>query len=668
MASVQFDRVADGRQRVVIEGITPALDGGRFPIKRIVGDEVVVEADLFTDGHDLISGVVRFKKADSNQWSEAPLQLLNNDRWRGSFLVTEVGEWIYQVAGWIDHFGSWRKEVAKKVHAGMDVAVELLAGTAMIQSALPKTDGKPAEELQQALAGLQSDIPTQAKIAIGLSPRLDELMRIHASRNYVSTSRELKVTVDPPLARFGAWYEMFPRSTSPFAGKHGTFKDCETLLPRISRMGFDILYLPPIHPIGRSFRKGRNNNPTASPGEPGSPWGIGGAEGGHKSIHPELGTMEEFRQLLLKAQEHGIQLALDIAFQCSPDHPYVSEHPQWFKKRPDGTIQYAENPPKKYQDIYPIYFETEDWEALWLELKSIFEFWIEQGVSIFRVDNPHTKSLNFWEWCITELKAKNPELIFLSEAFTRPKLMYYLAKAGFTQSYNYFPWRNSKEEIAAYLSEISKPPLADFFRANLWPNTPDILTEYLQHGGKPAFIARFILAATLGSSYGIYGPAFELCENKPREPGSEEYLNSEKYEIRRWDLRAAETFSDLIARVNQIRRENPALQSNDRLAFHAVDNAQIIAYTKQTADSENVILVLVNLDPHHTQRGWVKLPLEEFGLKLADAYQVHELLTNAHYLWSGPRNYVELDPKFVPAHIFRLRRKIRTEHDFDYFF
>jgi starch synthase (maltosyl-transferring) len=670
MGAVQFDRVRDGRERVIIEGVSPQVEGGRFPVKRIVGDEVVVEADVFGDGHDSISAVVKYKSGLAGEWNESALKFLNNDRWRGSFFVTEIGCSVFAVEGWVDHFKSWRKELEKKFHGGVDVTVELLAGSQLIESAAEKARGKDAGELRAAAASLKSNgkLPVAARVAIGGSSRIAELMWSYSEREYVSRSREFRILVDPALARFGAWYEIFPRSASSKVGKHGTFKDCEALLPRVAKMGFDILYFPPIHPIGKSFRKGRNNNPKAKADEPGSPWAIGSSEGGHKAIHSELGTLEDFRRLVEKARKMEIQIALDIAFQCSPDHPYVKEHSEWFKKRPDGTIQYAENPPKKYQDIYPINFETEDWENLWLELKSIFDFWIEQGVHIFRVDNPHTKSFHFWEWCIGELKGKTPDLIFLSEAFTRPKLMYYLAKAGFTQSYNYFPWRNTKHDLTTYLTEITQGAVREFFRPNLWPNTPDILTEYLQHGGKPAFIARLILAATLGASYGIYGPPFEMCENKPRESGSEEYLNSEKYEIRDWDLSAPGNLSELIARVNEIRRENPALQSNDTLRFHRVDNEQLIAYSKQTPDRENIILVVVNLDPHHAQRGWVTLPLEEFGLKLADAYQVQELLTNAYYLWSGPRNYIELDPKFVPAHIFRLRKKIRTEHDFDYFF
>jgi starch synthase (maltosyl-transferring) len=432
-------------------------------------------------------------------------------------------------------------------------------------------------------------------------------------------------------------------------------------------MGFDVLYLPPIHPIGRSHRKGKNNAPSAGPHDPGSPWGIGAAEGGHKAIHPQLGTPEDFRRLVANAREHGIDIALDLAFQCSPDHPYVQDHPQWFRWRPDGTVQYAENPPKKYQDIYPLEFQTEHWQELWEELKSVVLFWIEQGVRIFRVDNPHTKPFHFWEWLIREVKRLHPEIIFLAEAFTRPKVMYYLAKAGFTQSYTYFAWRNTKAELTQYFTELTQTEVREFFRPNLWPNTPDILTEYLQLGGRPAFMARLVLAATLGASYGIYGPAFELGEHQPREPGSEEYLDSEKYEIKHWAIDRPDSLRDFIGRVNRIRRENPALHSHGGLRFHPVDNEQLICYSKQTEDASNIILVIVNLDPHHTQSGWVDLPADLQAERPAAPYQVHDLLSDGRYLWHGSRNFVELIPQVVPAHIFRIRHRVRTERDFEYY-
>ncbi len=479
--------------------------------------------------------------------------------------------------------------------------------------------------------------------------------------------RELEVVVDPERARFSAWYEMFPRSAVNDGRSHGTFADCEARLPYIAEMGFDVLYFPPIHPIGRQFRKGRNNVLEPDPEDPGSPWAIGSGEGGHKAVHKELGTLAQFRKLVQAARKRGLEVALDIAFQCAPDHPYVAEHPEWFRWRPDGTVQYAENPPKKYQDIYPFNFETDRWRELWQELKSVFDFWIDQGVTLFRVDNPHTKPFAFWEWLIREIKKEHPDVLFLSEAFTRPKVMYRLAKLGFSQSYTYFAWRNTKGELVHYFTELTQGDGREYFRPHLWPNTPDILNEYLQFGGRPAFMIRLALAATLGANYGIYGPAFELFENRAREAGSEEYLDSEKYQLRQWELDRPDSLKDFIARVNRIRRDNPALQQYWNLKFHSVDNDELICYSKWTDDLSNGVLVVVNLDPYHTQSGWVDLPLEELGLDPVHPYQVHDLLSDARFLWHGSRNYVELDPHSQPAHIFRIRRRIRSERDFEYF-
>jgi starch synthase (maltosyl-transferring) len=504
-----------------------------------------------------------------------------------------------------------------------------------------------------------TSLPAAQRLAAALAPEVVEPIAELAGADETK-SAVYRLWVDRERAGVGAWYELFPRS-------YGGLRGATERLDAVAAMGFDVVYLPPIHPIGTSFRKGRNNTTTPSSDDPGSPWAIGAPEGGHTSIHAELGTIDDFQYLVKQAADSGLELALDIAFQCAPDHPYVKEHPDWFRQRPDGSIQYAENPPKKYQDIYPFDFESDDWEALWDELKSVFLFWIDQGVRIFRVDNPHTKPFTFWEWVIGEIKRDYPETIFLSEAFTRPKVMYRLAKLGFTQSYNYFPWRNTKWELTEYLTELTKTQVREFFGANLWPNTPDILPEYLQYGGRPAFMTRLVLAATLGPSYGIYGPAYELGDNKPLAPGKEEYLDSEKYEIRRWDLERPDSLRLLIARVNQIRRENPAFERNENLRFHQVDNEQIIAYTKSSADLSNQVLVVVNLDPHHTQAGWVELPLDELRIDPHQPYQLHDLLTDARYLWHGPRNYIELNPQIVPANIFVIRRRVRTEQDFDYY-
>jgi starch synthase (maltosyl-transferring) len=660
---------SEGRKRVIVEGVTPEIDGGRFPIKRVCGEQVIVEANAFCDGHDVLCCVLRYRQEDAAGWNEVPMQLLGNDRWRGAFTVDHIGVYRYTVVSWIDRFTSWCRALIKKVEADQDVAIDLRVGAELVHRASMRASGPEARQLRAWATILQEDDRAlEERVQIALGTALAAAMQDHPDRALATTyTQELAAVVDRQLARFSTWYEMFPRSCASNPGSHGAFKDCEARLAYVAAMGFDVVYLPPIHPIGSTHRKGRNNATTASADDPGSPWGIGSPLGGHKAIHPQLGTLEDFRRFLAKAREYQMEIALDLAFQCSPDHPYVQQHPEWFRRRPDGTVQYAENPPKQYQDIYPLEFETDHWQALWEELISIVRFWIEQGVRIFRVDNPHTKPLRFWEWLICEIKQTHPEAIFLAEAFTRPQVMYNLAKRGFTQSYTYFAWRNIKAELTEYFTTLTQTDVREFFRPNLWPNTPDILTEYLQLGGPPAFMARLVLAATLGASYGIYGPPFELCENLPREPGSEEYLYSEKYEIKQWDIDRTDSLKDFIARVNRIRRDNPALQHDWSLRFHAIDNDQLICYSKQTEDRADVILVVVNLDPHHTQSGWIELATEALALPIDGHYQVHDLLSESRYLWHGQRNFVELNPSIVPAHIFRLRRRVRTERDFEYY-
>jgi starch synthase (maltosyl-transferring) len=660
-----------GRRRVIIEGVQPAIDAGRFPIKRSIGERVMVEANIFTDGHDLLSAMLWYRPAGVASWTEVPMAPLGNDRWQGDFTVSQLGRYSYTVQAWVDHFSTWHEALRKRVAAGQEIAVELLVGADLIEAASQQAAGPDAAQLQAWARRLREPLASgsveQAHLILQ-NETLLRLMAMYPDRRFATTyPYEFSVVVDRDKARFSTWYEMFPRSCARVPGQHGTFKDCEARLPYIAHMGFDVLYLPPIHPIGQVHRKGKNNATVATPDDPGSPWAIGSAAGGHTAIHPQLGTLQDFRELVAKARAYGIEIALDIAFQCAPDHPYVREHPEWFRRRPDGSVQYAENPPKQYEDIYPFDFETAHWQALWEELKSIVCFWIEQGVHIFRVDNPHTKAFRFWAWCINEIKAAHPEIIFLSEAFTRPAVQYHLAKCGFTQSYTYFAWRHTKEEITRYFTELTRTEVQEYFRPNLWPNTPDILTEYLQHGGRPAFLIRLVLAATLGASYGIYGPAFELCEHCPRSEGSEEYLHSEKYEIRSWDLEQSESLQDFIARVNRIRRDNPALQSNQGLHFHTVDNPELLCYSKSTADHSNVVLVVVNLSPSHTHSGWVELQLDALELDLAQPAQMHDELSNARYLWHGARHYVEINPQVVPAHIFRVRHRIRTERDFEYY-
>lgn len=657
----------DGRQRVVVQRVTPEVDGGRFPIKRTIGEAVCVEAEAFADGHDQVRCSLRFRHEGETDWTEIAMTPLGNDRWRGHFTVEELGRYQYGVMAWVDHFRSWRHDLARRTDP-LDIELALQLGLIVIEKGVDRAGEEDAHILSGWARTLDGDVPLEHRLEAALDESMARLMDRYPDRPFATIySRELDVVVEPVRARFSAWYEAFPRSCVEGQGAHGTFSDCVARLAYVAEMGFDVLYLPPVHPIGRIRRKGKNNSLIAGPDDPGSPWAIGAEEGGHRGTHPELGTIEEFRSLVEQAREKNIEIALDIAFQCAPDHPWVREHPIWFRRRPDGSVQYAENPPKKYEDIYPFDFESEDWWAMWQELKGVFEFWIEQGVTIFRVDNPHTKAFPFWQWVIGELKRDHPETIFLAEAFTRPTVLHHLAKLGFSQSYNYFPWRNTKPEITSYLTELSRGEGREYLRPSLWPNTPDILTEYLQFGGRPAFMIRLILAATLGAGYGIYGPPFELSENEPMKPGSEEYLNSEKYQIRRWDLQREGSLKGLIARINHIRRDNPALQHDWNLRFVPVDNDEMICYAKTSEEMDNTILVVVNLDPYHTQSGWVELPLEVFGLEEGHPYQMHDLLSDARYLWHGARNYVELAPGEIPAHIFRLRRRVRTERDFDYY-
>jgi len=659
----------DGRSRVIIENVTPEIDGGTFAAKRVCGERVIVEADIFADGHEAISGMLLFRREAEKKWHEAALKLVVNDRWRAVFRVDEIGRYQYTLAAWIDRFQSWRRDLQKRAEVNEHSELDILTGALIIEQAARRASASDKKKLLEAIELLRDeDTSLSTKLTAALSDDLFELVQRYPDRSGDTRyGKELAVVVDREKARCSAWYEMFPRSSAAEPGVHGTFKDCDRLLSYVASMGFDTLYLPPIHPIGYTHRKGKNNSITAAADDPGSPWAIGSAEGGHKSIHPQLGTVEAFRSFVAKAESLGLEVALDLAYQCSPDHPYVREHPTWFRWRPDGTVQFAENPPKKYQDIYPLDFTTEEWRELWEELKSIVEFWREQGIRIFRVDNPHTKPLPFWQWLIDTVKQDHPEVIFLAEAFTRPKVMYRLGKLGFTQSYSYFTWRNTKAEITEYFQELTQTEVREYFRPNLWPNTPDILPEYLQFGGRAAFMLRLVLAATLSGNYGIYGPAFELLENRPREAGSEEYLDSEKYEIKHWNRESADSLKDFITRVNQIRKDNPALKCDWSLCFHEIDNEQMVCYSKRTEDLGNIILMVVNLDPHHVQSGWVRIPLEPLQLAATDSYQAHDLLTGARFLWHGARNYVQLDPKNGPAHILRLRRRIRREQDFDYF-
>jgi starch synthase (maltosyl-transferring) len=646
----------NGLQRVVIEAVEPQVDCGRFPIKRTAGEEVVVTADVYADGHDAVAAVVLFRKAGESRWCEAPMRPLDNDRWQGSFSVDTLGRYEYCAEAWIDRFASWRHDLSKKAGAGQDVSLELLEGATLVETAIDQTgDVAASGHLVASLAALRSGNDLAPRIAAALSDELATFMASRPDRSQATRyDRILPVVVDRERARFGAWYEMFPRSAGTDPSRSATFAEAATMLPYVASMGFDVLYLPPIHPIGQSFRKGPNNTLAAGPTDPGSPWAIGSDEGGHTAIEPGLGTLEDFDAFVAAAAAQGLEIALDIAFQASPDHPYVREHPDWFRRRPDGSIKYAENPPKKYQDIYPLNFESDDWRHLWQELKGIFEFWIQHGVRIFRVDNPHTKPFRFWEWALAELTREYPDAIFLSEAFTRPKVMKHLAKIGFSQSYTYFTWRNAKDEIIDYFTELTQTPVREYFRPNLFANTPDILHAYLQRGGRTAFQIRLVLAATIGASYGIYS-GFELAENVPLRPGSEEYIDSEKYQIRVRDYKRADSLAEVIGQINAIRRTHPALQHDWGLSFHRTDNGELLAYSKRSADGRDLILVVVNLDPVNMQHGFVQLPLVGWGLAPHATVEVVDLLSTERYFWRGEWNYIRLDPQDRVAHVLHVQ-------------
>jgi starch synthase (maltosyl-transferring) len=684
---------AEGRTRVIIEEIQPQVDCGRYPARRIVGDHVNVSAAIFSDGHDHVSAQLLYKHESDRGWHVTTMTAMPNDMWTATFLVDRLGAWTFTLRAWVDHFDTWcadlRKRLAAQAKPGeppaaagsavttpQDIALAFEIGATHISAAAARATAADATTLREIATSLRWMATSKFDYYdYPLSPQMEALISRYPDHSYASApAKELQLWVERERARFSSWYELFPRSSSPTPGEHGTLRDVEALLPGIAAMGFDILYMPPIHPIGRAFRKGPNNSTTAAPDDEGSPWAIGSSEGGHKAIHPKLGTLADFDHLVQAAHTHGLELALDIAFQASPDHPWVKEHPDWFIHRPDGTIQYAENPPKKYQDIYPLNFESSDWRGLWDELRSVFQFWIDRGVRVFRVDNPHTKALPFWEWCIRDLQKQTPGVLFLAEAFTRPHIMYSLAKGGFSQSYTYFTWRTEKSELEAYFKEITRPPVSDFFTPNVWPNTPDILHASLQNGGRPAFMQRLVLATTLAASYGIYGPAYELGENLPAKPGSEEYLDSEKYQIRQWDRSASHSIAPLVARLNTIRRANPALQSDGSLWFHHVDNSQIICYSKSTIDSPNhlqapgapagqpnVILTVVNLDPHNEQAGWIDLDLGRLGIAHNETFEVEDLLTGARYQWHDRSNFVALRPWQMPAHVFRITRMPSSE-------
>ncbi len=651
----------------VIENLQPLVDGGRYPIKRVTGEDLVVEADVFKDGHDVVAAILKWRTVGEAHWHETAMALVENDRWRGVCTFGENATYEYTVEAWADTFAGWQHEFAAKFNAGIaNLTTETLEGAALVEEAAHRAGNSPDGQRLHELARIISTSNNAAINDIAHSGELEVLMATYPDRSAATQyAPPPRVTVDRVKARTAAWYEFFPRSAEGRGDKGSTFRDC---LPRIEdakAMGFDVIYFPPVHPIGFANRKGRNNSVTSEPGEPGVPYAIGnryiGAPngGGHKDVEPALGTLEDFDWLQAEIRARGLELALDFAINCSPDHPYVAEHPDWFYKRPDGTIKYAENPPKKYEDIYPLNFRCDDWRSLWDEMTSIILFWAERGVRIIRVDNPHTKPVPFWEYLISRVHARFPDVVFLSEAFTKPKMMKALAKAGFTQSYTYFTWRDTKAEFEEYFTELTQTEMRDYFRGNLWPNTPDILPVHLQTGGRPAFMIRAVLAATLSSVYGIYS-GFELCENAPL-PGREEYLDSEKYQWKERDWDAPGNIKDWITQMNRIRRENRALHLYENLRFYRADNDEILFYGKMTAAKDNIILMVVNLDVAATQDSYIYVPIADFGITEGEPYQVHDLLSDARYTWHGSRNYVELNPKTQPAHIFRVRRHIADD-------
>jgi starch synthase (maltosyl-transferring) len=650
-----MNRVTRGDVRTVLIGnVQPELEGGRYPVKREVGDLFEVTADILREGHEALAAALLYRPIKDTRWREVRMEPLDNDRWAARFPLEENTRYLYTIEAYPDAYRTWAADLEKRVAAGMEVGSELLEGAELLRRTLPHAAGADRQRIESRLAVIAKSSAT-AQIRLLLDEETAELAGTYPDRSAASRyDRELEVVVDRLPARVGAWYEMFPRSSGKTPGQHGTFRDCIARLPAVGAMGFEVVYFPPIHPVGRSFRKGKNNSLTPGPDDPGSPWAIGNEHGGHKAVEPGLGTLEDFRAVVRAARQAGMEVALDYALQCSPDHPYVTEHPEWFYARPDGTIKYAENPPKKYQDIYPLNFYCRDREALWEEMKSILLFWIDQGVRIFRVDNPHTKPIPFWAWVIGEIQTVYPDVIFLAEAFTRPKVMQALAKVGFSQSYTYFTWRNFKGELTEYLTELTQGPMAEYFRGNLFANTPDILPPILQQGGRPAFRMRLVLAATLSSVYGIYS-GYELCENRA-VPDTEEYLDSEKYEIKARDWDAPGNIVDYVARVNRIRRENPALHEYRNLRFYPNDDDNILFYGKRSVDGGNSILVAVNLDPFEPHRAEIRIPLQDLGIGPEDRFQAEELITGERHLWKGAAQQLLLDPQVEPAAIFRITR------------
>lgn len=657
MAKIMNQSVVRDYPVIVIENVAPCINDGEFAAKAVQGQPVTITADIFKDGHDIIKAALRYRPQGNQSWEQVPMRFNNNDQWEAVFVPEQNTRYRYTIAAWLDPVATWLDHVQKKAERYAHIKSEADEGIKLLKLMTKQAVGEDKKTITyfQKMITLSEGASDELLRLVSKDDFLRMIDQYPLKEQLVTYKHELPLVVDRPKAVFGAWYELFPRSQGTNSYHSGTFQDCIKRLPAIKEMGFDVLYLPPIHPIGLTNRKGRNNTLETDDRSPGSPWAIGNQAGGHKAVHPELGTLADFQQLVKEARAMDIEIALDFAIQCSPDHPYVKEHPEWFYHLPDGSIRYAENPPKRYQDIYPINFLTKDREALWQELKSIVVFWITKGVKIFRVDNPHTKPLRFWQWLITEIQASYPEVIFLAEAFTRPKIMKFLAKAGFTQSYTYFTWRNEKNDLRAYFEELTQSEMRHYFRGNLFANTPDILHAVLQHGGRPAFKMRAALAATLLPTWGIYS-GFELCENQAKEPDSEEYLNSEKYEIKAWDWDRPGHIKTYISRLNHIRRQEPALQHYDNLRFFNSANQNILCYGKWTDDLKSIIIVCVNLDPYHTQEDLLHLPIWEFGLEDWQSFEMKDLISGERYIWKGQHHFIRLDPRVEPVHLFQLSK------------
>ena len=656
---------------IVITKIYPSIDCGLYPVKREQGEPLIVKATVFRDGHSTLVVHLKYReKYDEATWTKTEMTLINPglDIWESSFVPDKNTRYLYTVEAYTDNYQSWLKDTEKKFKAGEDISSDVIEGNKLLSHVASNAKDTVKSQLDYFIARIQKADSHRGQLMFFSEQTLVLLMKEHGDKSdLISYEPVLEVVVDRVKARYAAWYEMFARSQGTVPGKSATFEDCKRRLPEIKAMGFDVIYLPPIHPIGVTKRKGPNNSLVAGPNDPGSPYAIGSKEGGHMAVEPGLGTIEDFEDFERKCRSYDMEVALDFAINCSPDHPYVKEHPEWFFKRPDGTIKYAENPPKKYEDIYPLNFYAPGytWKALWQEMKNILLFWIKKGVRIFRVDNPHTKPIEFWHWLITEIQGNYPDVIFLSEAFTRPPMMQALAKVGFAQSYTYFTWRNFKQELIDYLTELTQTEVSEYFRGNFFTNTPDILPQFLQEGGRPAFMIRFVLASTLSSVYGIYN-GYELCENKSI-PGKEEYLNSEKYEFKVWDWNRPGNIRDYITRINRIRRENPALHLYKNLRFYHASDDNILFYGKATEDRSNIIFIAVNLDPFKTHESVISIPIQELGITEKETYELHNLITDERILCKGEQHRVTLDPEVEPAHIYRLEKWIHREKDFDYY-